>query len=216
MKKISTYLASALLMLVVLSSCSSRPEDINVADLKEPCDFVDAAVQVLDAIIEITEDVKSPDLLTEDDKKHIQTLSKKLDEIVEVYGVKFDTINEPNCLNTEELIKKRRKVDDGEFREIILSARREYIKAEDLIEPCDFVEAYLELMEAGFEIMKSVDGDYTKLSDSDKKRGEDLQKKEKELRDAAREKNIDPRDCEDYKAYEEKMEELQEKMRELK
>jgi len=48
-------------MAVVFSSCSSRPEDINVADLKEPCDFVDAAVQVLDAIIEITEDVKSPE-----------------------------------------------------------------------------------------------------------------------------------------------------------
>jgi len=48
-------------MAVVFSSCSSRPEDINVADLKEPCDFLNAVEQVVGAMIEITEDVKSPE-----------------------------------------------------------------------------------------------------------------------------------------------------------
>ena len=42
MKKFSAYLASALLMVAVLSSCSTSPEDINVADLEEPCEYVDA------------------------------------------------------------------------------------------------------------------------------------------------------------------------------
>lgn len=130
MKKISTYLASALLMLMVLSSCSSRPEDINVADLKEPCDFVDAAVQVLDAIIEITEDVKSPEgfiqgtgvgalmnQLSEDDKKRGQALENKLYEIGEEWERKFgyrpEDIFEPrrDCSNNTALQESLRKLE---------------------------------------------------------------------------------------------------------
>lgn len=215
MKKLNTYLACALFMAVVLSSCSSRPEDINVADLKEPCDFVDAAEQVVDAIIEITEGAKSPDLLTEDDKKHIQTLSRKLVEIGNKYGEKFDIRGEPNCPNTEELIKKRRKVNRGEFREIILSAGRQEINIADLYEPCDFVYAMQNIAEAGFDIMESVKGDVSKLTDDDKKRGEALEKKMGELIKAASENKINITECEDYKAYQE-LEELEKKMRELR
>lgn len=85
-----------------------------------------------------------------------------------------------------------------------------------LDEPCDFVNAMEDIAEAGFEIMESVKGDESKLTDDDKERGEALQKKMGELLKAAGEKKINITDCEDYKAYQEKMEELEEKMRELR
>jgi hypothetical protein len=79
MKKISTYLASALLMMVVFTSCSSSSEDkseekngkdakqensnasdnasnpaeIDVAQLEEPCDYVDAMEANADKMLEI-------------------------------------------------------------------------------------------------------------------------------------------------------------------
>ena len=127
MKKLSTYLACALFMAVVLSGCSSRPEDINVADLKEPCDFVNAAEQVVDAIIEITEDVKSPEgfiqgtgvgalmnQLSEDDKKRGQALENKLYEIGEEwerkFGYRFESL--PDCSNNTALQEKLRKLEE--------------------------------------------------------------------------------------------------------
>jgi hypothetical protein len=123
MKKLSTYLACALFMAVVFSSCSSRPEDINVADLKEPCDFVDAAVQVLDAIIEITYDVKSPEgfiqgtgalmnQLSEDDKKRGQALGKKIDEIFEEFDEKFGRNFKPDCPNFKAFQEKMWKFQE--------------------------------------------------------------------------------------------------------
>lgn len=106
MKKLSTYLASALFMMVILSGCSSSPEDINVADLEEPCEYVDATEQCLDAIIQIAEGVDSPDQLSEDDKKRIEDLSKKGEEIGEEYQKKFGIMLEAECPNLEEVFKK--------------------------------------------------------------------------------------------------------------
>jgi hypothetical protein len=82
------------------------------------------------------------------------------------------------------------------------------IKAEDLKEPCDFVEAMEDILDEGLELFNSVDGDLSKLSEADQKRGEALQEKSKELDKAARERNIDVSDCEDYEALMKKMMEM--------
>jgi hypothetical protein len=119
MKKLSTYLASVLLMIVVLSSCSSSPENINVADLEEPCEFVDATEQCLDAIIQIAEGAGSPDQLSEDDKKRIGELSKKGEEIGEEFEKKFGVMLEAECPNLEEVFKKAVMLIDLEISDLL-------------------------------------------------------------------------------------------------
>ena len=90
------------------------------------------------------------------------------------------------------------------------------IDVTNLEEPCDFVDAMQDIAEAGFEILESVKGDESKLTDDDKERSEALQKKMGEVIEEAGKKEIDFNDCKDYKAYQEKVEELEEKMRELR
>jgi len=109
MKKLSTYLAYALFMAVVLSSCSSSPEDINVADLKEPCEYVDAMEDCLDSMLEIKEGVDSPDELSEPDKNRGQALAKKLEEIMNEGERKFGS-DVPDCPNNEEVMKKMQMI----------------------------------------------------------------------------------------------------------
>ncbi len=108
MKKFSTYLASALLMLVVFTSCSSSPEDINVADLEGPCEFVDAMGDCADALLGIVEGVDSPDQLSESDRNRGQALAKKLEELGETAEKKFD--EEPDCPNMEQVGEKMMKL----------------------------------------------------------------------------------------------------------
>jgi len=112
MKKFSTYLASALLMMVIFTSCSSNPENINITDLEEPCDFVDAIGQCLDAIIEIAEGVDSPDKLSEDDKNRIEALSKKSEEISKKFAEKFDGDEGLDCPSAGEIMIKALKLDN--------------------------------------------------------------------------------------------------------
>ena len=109
MKKFSTYLASALLTLVVFTSCSSSPEDINVADLDGPCEFVDAMGDCADALLGIVEGVDSPDQLSESDRNRGQALSEKLNELMKTARDKFD--EEPDCPNMDEVEEKLEKAD---------------------------------------------------------------------------------------------------------
>ena len=141
MKKISTYLASALLMTVIFTSCSSssddkseekngkdakqensnasKPEEIIVASLKEPCDYVEAIGQCLDAIIEIAEGVDSPDKLSEDDKKRIKALSKKGEEIGAKFDEKFDDEEALDCPSAGEIMIKALKLADLGIEDLI-------------------------------------------------------------------------------------------------
>jgi hypothetical protein len=82
------------------------------------------------------------------------------------------------------------------------------IKAEDLKEPCDFVEAMEDILDEGLELFKSVDGDLSKLSEADQKRAEALEDKSRELQKAAGERNIKVEECDDYEALMKKMMEL--------
>ena len=109
MKKISTYLASALLMSVVFASCSSSPEDINVADLEGPCEFVDAMGDCADALLGIVEGVDSPGDLSESDRNRGQALSEKLNELMKTAEDKFD--ERPYCPNMDDLEEKLRKAE---------------------------------------------------------------------------------------------------------
>ena len=109
MKKLSSYLACTLFMAVVLSSCSTSPENINVADLEEPCEFVDAMEECLDAMLEIKEGVDSPDELSEPDKNRGQALAEKLEEIMNEGERKFGR-DEPDCPNNEEVIRKMQMI----------------------------------------------------------------------------------------------------------
>jgi len=108
MKKFSAYLASALLMSVVFTSCSSSPEDINVADLEEPCEFVDAIEDCADALLDIVEGIDSPNQLSESDRDRGQALTEKLEEIAETASKKFK--EEPDCPNVEQVSEKMMKL----------------------------------------------------------------------------------------------------------
>jgi len=112
MKKLRSALLSPILMLVVFASCSSNPEDINITDLEEPCDFIDAIGQCLDAIIEIAEGVDSPDKLSEDDKNRIEALSKKSEEISKKFAEKFDGDEGLDCPSAGEIMIKALKLDN--------------------------------------------------------------------------------------------------------
>jgi hypothetical protein len=95
-------------------------------------------------------------------------------------------------------------------------AKQENSKASDplevdvasLTEPCDYVEAMEANADKMLELFNSVDGDYDKLSDSDKKRGEAVANKFNELETAVFDKKVDLEDCENFKAFEEKMKSL--------
>lgn len=124
MKRFSTFLASALLMSVVFTSCSSspedanvvdqeevqatNPEDINVAGLQGPCEFVDAIEDCADALLGIVEGIDSPDQLSESDRNRGQALAKKLEELGETAAKKFD--EEPDCPNVEQVSEKMMKL----------------------------------------------------------------------------------------------------------
>lgn len=124
MKKFSTYLASALLMSIVFTSCSSspedanavdqeevqatKPEDINVADLEGPCEFVNAIEDCADALLDIVEGKDSPDQLSESDRNRGQALAEKLEELGETASKKFD--EEPDCPNVEQVGEKMMKL----------------------------------------------------------------------------------------------------------
>ena len=110
MKKFSSYLASALLMSVVFTSCSSGPEDINVADLKEPCEFADAAVQCMEAIFDIVEGANSPDNFSEGNKKRLRNLGWKMRELIETGEKRFDDAVE-DCLDKEQKEQIREKLE---------------------------------------------------------------------------------------------------------
>jgi hypothetical protein len=128
MKKISTYLASALLMMVVFTSCSSSsddkseekngkdakqensnasdPAEIDVAQLQEPCDYVDAMEAVVDEVLAIQKSVNGdPSKLTEDDLKRGQALSEKMEELGRAAYEKFGD-EEPDCPNNLALQNK--------------------------------------------------------------------------------------------------------------
>ena len=82
------------------------------------------------------------------------------------------------------------------------------VKAEDLNEPCEFVEVLEDILDEGLELMNSVDGDRSKLSEADQKRAKALEDKSNKLQKAAGEKKIDITECEDYEALMEKMKNL--------
>ena len=106
MKKFSTYLASALLTLVVFTSCSSDPAEIDVAQLEEPCDYLDAMEAVVDEVLAIQKSVNGdPSKLTEDDLKRGQALSEKMEELGMAAYEKFGD-EEPDCPNNLALQNK--------------------------------------------------------------------------------------------------------------
>ena len=130
MKKISTYLASALLMMVVFTSCSSssddnkdskqedgkdakqensnasKPAKMDVAQLKEPCDYVDAMEDAADEMLAIKKSVNGDyNKLSDDDKKRVQALSEKMNELQKAAYENFGD-EEPDCPNNLALQNK--------------------------------------------------------------------------------------------------------------
>jgi len=86
MKKLSIALLSSILMLVFFASCSSNPEDISLADLQEPCDYIEALEVCTDAIMEIalnaTLEGKYYDDLSERDQERLDAVLVKAIKIV--------------------------------------------------------------------------------------------------------------------------------------
>lgn len=69
-----------LLGLLLLSACSSKPEEINVSELETPCEHLEAVEQIMDAVIE-TKDGKEKLELSDDSRKRLQLLENKINEI---------------------------------------------------------------------------------------------------------------------------------------
>ena len=131
MKKISTYLASALLMMVVFTSCSSSSEDkseekngkdakqensndskpleAKAADLSEPCDFADALEGVVDKMIAFKNSI-DPDNITEAIMSRGIALEKELNELMAAAGEKFTEGELEDCPNSDALEKKLQEI----------------------------------------------------------------------------------------------------------
>jgi len=86
MKMLRIALLSPILMLVAFASCSSNPEDISLADLQEPCDYIEALEVCTDAVMEIalnaTLEGKTYDELSERDQERLDALLEKAIKIV--------------------------------------------------------------------------------------------------------------------------------------
>ena len=125
MKKISTYLASALLMMVVFTSCSSssddnkdakqensnasKPLEAKAADLSEPCDFADAIEGVADKMIAFKNSI-DPDNITEAIMSRGNALEKELNELMAEAGEKFTEDELKDCPNSDALEKKFQEI----------------------------------------------------------------------------------------------------------
>lgn len=82
MKTNKKYIKILSYMLVLISfiSCSQKPEDIPVSDLKTGCDYVHAIEKCSDAIIDIVSNKKWGDLKHED-KEYVKILRNKIKEL---------------------------------------------------------------------------------------------------------------------------------------
>ena len=77
MKTFTTSFAAIIFALSILTSCGPAALDIDITELKEPCDFADAMLTVATEAKELIGDGKINDLEGDDEKKALALKRKK-------------------------------------------------------------------------------------------------------------------------------------------
>lgn len=105
------YLAIILCTLMINVSCSQKPEDIKISDLKTPCDHLDALEKVIDAIIKIKGTTSREDL-SQKDIDYLEVLFAKAEEIGEASSKKYTSTDVENCPNSVRYMDKLEKLEN--------------------------------------------------------------------------------------------------------
>ena len=116
MKTFTTSLAAIIFALSILTSCGPAAQDIDITELKEPCDFADAMLTVANEIIELTggDKNKRPHDLDEEDEEKMRALWKKGDVIrkwAKFLEIDYDDINECPSMKKLDKLQEEGKVD---------------------------------------------------------------------------------------------------------
>jgi hypothetical protein len=112
MKKIKKTLFAFTFTSLFFVSCGGKSGaySINVAELKTACDFVNASEKIVDELISIKGDKKSPSELSEADKENGRELMKKWNEIEKSMKEKnFPEADLEKCEGSKRLIEKTKK-----------------------------------------------------------------------------------------------------------
>ena len=110
MKRTLYFILLMLIASTVLTSCSQKPEDIKLSDLKTPCDYLDAIEKCVDSAIE-TIGNKSYDDLDENEKKHLKSLKKKIIQIGQAADKKYTEAKGEECESFDRIRAKATLVD---------------------------------------------------------------------------------------------------------
>lgn len=105
---------SFLLVLITFAiiSCSKKPEDIKLSDLKSSCDYVDALEIVIDEGLLLFKVKKIEELSTEENL-YLNKLYEKLEEIVEAGDKKFSESEFEECPNYDAVKEKYEKLEES-------------------------------------------------------------------------------------------------------
>jgi hypothetical protein len=132
---------SFLLVLITFAiiSCSKKPEDIKLSDLKSSCDYVDALEIVIDEGLLLFKNKKIEELSPEE-HSYLQTLKTKLNDIGEAAEKKFTISEVRECSKFKLLDEKMEKFKQSLFvkEEVVEESVEENILLENKIADITF------------------------------------------------------------------------------
>ena len=105
-----TILGAIIIASSMLISCSQKPTEIKLSDLKTACDYVDAIEKCFDALIELTGDMENFDDLPKNEQEYAKQLEDKLEEIGKAAEKKYTEAEIKECENFERVKEKSEKV----------------------------------------------------------------------------------------------------------
>jgi len=125
-------------MTLATISCSKKPEDIKLSELKTSCDYVDALEIVLDKGISLFKNKKIEDFSPEE-KSYLETLKIKLKQIVEAGEKKFTDLEFEECSNFKKVYEKIDEFDEkwmtvGITEEVIAEEYTEIKEEKDVLD----------------------------------------------------------------------------------
>lgn len=112
MKTTLLRLACCLLLVFALTGCGKKKaKDIQVSELKTPCEIVDAMEIVVDEVTDLLGGAKTKEELDADKLKELEALMMKLDEIDDAARDKFKKSEAEACPAWNRLQEKGDKLD---------------------------------------------------------------------------------------------------------
>jgi hypothetical protein len=113
MKNIKLSFAILLMSMLVFAGCGKKKaKDIQVSELKTPCEIVDAMELVIDEVTDLLGNAKTKEELDADKLKELEALMMKLDEIDDAARDKFKKSEAEACPAWSRLQEKGEKLDE--------------------------------------------------------------------------------------------------------